>query len=171
MPKMLIRALLLPVVLLAACGGDDDAGDATADAPAATAPAEPSGGGDATVALSKTSAGDVLVDADGRTLYLFTRDASGTSNCTDACAELWPPVQPDGDATAGEGLDESKLGTITRPGGLLQVTYAGHPLYRYAPDAKPGDVTGQGVGGVWFVVDADGEAVTSVEQGAGTPRY
>jgi predicted lipoprotein with Yx(FWY)xxD motif len=166
--RTLTRALLLAgLLLLGACGDDDgeDTGPTAADD--TTAASE-----DATVALSKTSLGDVLVDADGRTLYLFTKDTGSASACSGSCADLWPPVQADDDPTAGDGLDDGDLGTIEREDGTAQVTYAGHPLYRYTPDTKPGDVNGQGVGGVWFVVDAEGEAITESAAGpSSTPSY
>lgn len=155
---------------LAGCGDDDDDGatDAT-EAPATesttesttttsestTAPAE-----DATVALGDTELGQILVDAEGKTLYLFTNDAEGTSTCTGGCAETWPPLVADS-PVAGEGIDESLLDTVARDDGGAQVTYNGHPLYTYAPDQAAGDTEGQGVGGVWYVVDASGNAVES----------
>ncbi len=99
------------------------------------------------------------MDADGRTLYLFTNDSGGTSSCVDACAQLWPPAPAGGDEAVGDGLDAALLSAIERPDGSTQLAYGGHPLYRYTPDASAGDVNGQGVGGVWFAVDASGEAV------------
>ena len=72
--------------------------------------------------------------------------------------------------TAGEGADESLLGTTERDDGEMQVTYDGHPLYTFASDTAPGDTNGQGVGEVWYVVDATGKAVTD-EEGGGRPGY
>ena len=133
-------------VLASGCGDgdDDDVGAGSASDPAA-----------ATVAVASTSLGDVLVDGEGRTLYLFTNDQGGTSSCTGACASAWPSVEVSGDPVAGDGVDEAKLATNADG----QVTYAGRPLYRYAADAKAGDVRGHGVGGVWFAVDAEGDPV------------
>jgi predicted lipoprotein with Yx(FWY)xxD motif len=110
------------------------------------------------LALADTSAGKVIVDGTGRTLYLFATDKPGTSACTAACLDRWPALAGT-TATVGAGLDQSKVGTISRPDGSPQVTYAGHPLYRFASDAAPGDVKGQGVGDVWFVLGADGAAI------------
>lgn len=101
--------------------------------------------------VSTSKAGDLgehLVDASGMTLYLFTKDALGVSNCTDKCAAAWLPLLS---AYLSESKD-SKLGTAKRKDGALQVTYAGQPLYHWANDKKPGDMTGQNVGKVWFVV-------------------
>ena len=96
--------------------------------------------------------GDILVDARGMTLYMYTKDQPSTSNCYDQCAAAWPPLLTDTDPTGPEGLAPG-LGTTTRTDGALQVTYNGMPLYYWVSDQKPGDTTGQNVGGVWFVVN------------------
>jgi predicted lipoprotein with Yx(FWY)xxD motif len=171
-------ALVVGLLLVAACSDDDDpAVDATGDdteEPASSstaayddeAPADDGDGDDAeagspgTVGLGDTDLGEVLVDAEGMTLYLFTQDSEGTSACVDGCAEAWPPLVADGEPTAGDGVDAALLGTIERADGTTQVTYAGHPLYTYAADEAPGDTVGQGVGDVWYAVDASGEAVS-----------
>jgi predicted lipoprotein with Yx(FWY)xxD motif len=78
--------------------------------------------------------------------------------CQGDCLVTWPPLARTGTPTAGTGVDAAKIGTITRSDGSSQVTYAGWPLYHFAADAAPGDVMGQGVGGVWFAVLPDGTA-------------
>ncbi len=114
--------------------------------------------GEATVMVADTDLGEILVDGEGRTLYLFTPDEQGPSVCMDDCLANWPSLT--GPATAGEGVDESLLGTAARTDdGTEQVTYNGWPLYYFAADPGPGDINGQGVGDVWFVVDPAGEAV------------
>lgn len=92
-----------------------------------------------------------LTDANGYTLYTFTKDTAGVSNCADDCAKNWPPftVASADSLVAGVGI-EGELATIERADGKLQVTYKGMPLYYFASDALPGDTTGQGVGDVWF---------------------
>jgi predicted lipoprotein with Yx(FWY)xxD motif len=100
---------------------------------------------------SKNGLGAFLVDEKGMTLYLFTKDTPGVSNCKDACLTAWPPLLTSGDPRADDGVT-GKLGTITRDDGSLQVTYNDLPLYYYISDVAPGDTVGQGVGGVWFVV-------------------
>jgi len=115
---------------------------------------------DATVSITETDLGPVLGDAAGQTLYVFIPDAQGPSTCVDACLGSWPALI--GPATATEGVDEELLGTATRPdGGGEQVTYNGWPLYYFAADIAAGDVSGQGLGDVWFVIDAAGEPVRS----------
>lgn len=103
-----------------------------------------------------------LVDAQGRALYLFTNDTqnSGTSACTDAaCMAEWPALVVTAVPTAGEGVDAALLGTITREDGTMQATYNGWPLYYFSGDTVPGDVNGQAMEGVWFLVSAAGTAI------------
>ncbi len=123
---------------------------------ATTAPNTTSGSGSVTVSIG---AGSFLVDAKGMTLYLYTKDSAGTSVCTGGCASNWPPLTVTGQPSAGTGLTASMLGTITRADGSTQATYNGHPLYYYKNDSAAGDKNGQGVGGVWYVVSASGDAM------------
>jgi predicted lipoprotein with Yx(FWY)xxD motif len=96
--------------------------------------------------------GDVLVDPRGMTLYMYTKDEPSRSNCYDQCAVAWPPLLTDSDPTGPDAVIAG-LGTTERTDGTLQVTYSGMPLYYWAKDQKPGDTTGQNVGGVWFIVN------------------
>jgi predicted lipoprotein with Yx(FWY)xxD motif len=105
--------------------------------------------------------GSFLADDKGMTLYLFTKDSPNTTVCYEKCAVAWPPLLTTGDPVAGEGVDASLLGTIERTDGTIQVTYNGWPLYYYEKDKAPGDVVGQDVGGVWFVVSAAGDQVAT----------
>lgn len=100
---------------------------------------------------SNATLGKFLVDEDGMTLYLFTKDTPGVSNCTGSCLTAWPPLLTIGNPRADDGV-VGKLGTITLADGSLQVTYNDMPLYYYISDVSPGDTVGQNVGGVWFVV-------------------
>ena len=159
--RLVIVAAALPMLLLASCGDDDDGDSSTNAAEGTTSTTAAPAAENATVQLTETSLGKVLTDADGMTLYLFTKDSDGKSACAGPCATTWPPLTVDGAPTAGEGVDEDDLGTITRDDGSTQVTYYGHPLYTYGPDEKAGDVSGQNVGGVWFAVKADGTAAGS----------
>lgn len=118
------------------------------------------GGGAAVAAAATPELGRVLVDSHGRTLYDFHKDKAGKSACYGACAQVWPPLTTSGAAKAGEGAMASKLGTTKRSDGTMQVTYAGHPLYTYAADRKPGDTKGNDIdsyGGQWYALRANGE--------------
>jgi predicted lipoprotein with Yx(FWY)xxD motif len=154
----LAGAAVIPLVALsiAACGGGGSA--ATAATP------KTSSGASATVDVSKSSLGSILVDSTGRTLYLFKADVGMHSVCTGACALKWPPLLATGKSSAGVGLTVSKLATITRSDGNRQITYNGHPLYLFVKDHKPGDVKGQGVtafGAAWFALSPEAPPTTS----------
>ena len=107
------------------------------------------------------------MDADGRTLYVFTKDKGDQSTCSGECATNWPALT--GPATAGTGAQAALLSTATQADGSSQVTYGGKPLYHFAGDAKAGDTNGQGVGSVWYAVAADGELIKAKATGAGYP--
>lgn len=96
--------------------------------------------------------GSFLVDANGMTLYIFTNDEAGVSNCNDDCAVSWPPftVESEGDLATQHGL-LGEISVIERVDGSLQVAYNDMPLYYWAEDATPGDATGHTLGDVWFV--------------------
>lgn len=105
--------------------------------------------------------GPHLVTDSGRSVYLYVEDQGGESACVDACTRNWPPLAAGADEVAlGEGADPALLGTITRPDGTSQVTYAGNPLYTFARDTDEGTTRGQGLGGAFFLVSPAGEAVT-----------
>lgn len=127
----------------------DDYGKASGGTPSVPV----TGDGEEIKTASSAELGTFLVDEDGMTLYLFTKDSPGVTTCFDACLQAWPPLLTNGEPRADDGVTASKLGTITRDDGSIQVTYNGLPLYYYITDVKPGDTTGQGVGGVWFVVE------------------
>lgn len=117
--------------------------------------------GAASVQVSESSAGPILVNSEGFSLYMFTNDAqnSGTSACTGDCLTSWPPLLIQGTPSGGEGVDAALLGTIQRDDGTMQVTYNGWPLYLYSGDKVSGDVNGQGVGGKWHLVSPGGQAI------------
>jgi len=169
---------------LAACGDDDASTTSTAagaaapattaapapapaddpygyevDRPAATsAPAaEPALAGAATVVTAETEIGTVLVDRDGRTLYGFTEDTEGQPTCVEGCADAWPPALVDGEPELGD-LDAAVFTVVEHPDGS-QLKAGDWPLYTFAGDSAPGDVTGQGSGGVWFAVAPDGSLI------------
>jgi len=158
----LALTLLIP---LAACSDDSndsvnaDQTTVTTVAPEETTTTSTSGASsENAVAVASTGLGDVLVSADGMTLYAFTPDSANASTCEGGCAATWPPLADDG-VTPGDGLDASKLGTITRGDGTTQVTYGDHPLYHFTGDQAAGDTNGQGTAGKWFVVAPDGSLI------------
>ncbi|HEX3189431.1 MAG TPA: hypothetical protein VHS30_06550 [Streptosporangiaceae bacterium] len=107
----------------------------------------------AALKVSHTRAGQVLASSRGLTLYYYSADKrhSGKSACTGTCATAWPPLAAPVKAPAGVRLP-GKLGVITRPGGLRQVTLNGYPLYLYIGDKAAGQVTGNNIGGAWHVI-------------------
>jgi predicted lipoprotein with Yx(FWY)xxD motif len=142
--------------------GDDDApAETPAPAPKSQPKPVPSPA-PAVVAVSVRTAdtplGRVMVDADGMTLYAFTKDVDGSPTCVDACANAWPASKVAGEPVTGEGISAA-LTTVDAPGGGKMVRAGKWPLYRFAGDAAPGDTNGQGSGGVWFIVAADGTLI------------
>jgi predicted lipoprotein with Yx(FWY)xxD motif len=159
-----LAGLAAVALAVAACGGSSGGQQAAgygapnpSTAPAAKAPA-----GGASIALASSKLGKILVDGQGRTLYLFQADKGTASTCSGGCAAAWPPVTTTGKPTPGPGVSASKLGTTKRSDGTTEVTYNGHPLYTFAGDGGPGQTSGQGVdgfGGEWNVLTAAGNAV------------
>jgi predicted lipoprotein with Yx(FWY)xxD motif len=135
------------------------AGAATATAAPAAAPAG--------LKLAQSKLGQVLTDDKGHTLYAFTPDQAGESTCYDTCAQTWPPLLTQAAPMGAAGVTASLVGTTTRRDGGKQATYKSWPLYYYAGDQQPGDLKGQGVGGNWFVVGADGSLVKQAGGSAG----
>jgi predicted lipoprotein with Yx(FWY)xxD motif len=125
----------------------------------------------ATVSLRKTNLGMVLVNARGRTLYLFAKDRNAKSSCAGSCARFWPPLLSRSKPTAGSGVKKSMLGTTKRSNGTMQVTYNRHPLYTYALDKGAGQTKGQGnslFGAKWWAVSANGRAIVKAPAGGST---
>lgn len=98
--------------------------------------------------------GNYLTDSDGKTLYYFTKDSSGASACSGNCIKNWPAFTA-GNFVVPSTMNPSDFGTITRDDGTAQVTFKGYPLYYFIRDRKRGEITGQGVGKVWYVVDPE----------------
>jgi predicted lipoprotein with Yx(FWY)xxD motif len=162
-------AALAATLLVAGCGGSDDDTNSAASAPApaydygsgpkqAEAPAEA-----ATIKAVAGALGTMLVDGEGRTLYLWEADTGAKSTCEGPCASAWPPLTTvDPPKISGGGLDRNLLGTSKRADGTLGVTYAGHPLYYFQGDGAAGDANGQGsdgFGAKWWAVAPDGSAI------------
>jgi predicted lipoprotein with Yx(FWY)xxD motif len=162
--------MALTALAVTACGGG---GTATA-APKSAAPVSKPAAPHATVRVAKTGLGRVLVDSRRRTLYLFTKDSGTKSTCSGACATAWPPVRASGKPTVGGAARASLVGTTTRSDGKPQVTYNGHPLYRFVKDKKSGDTNGEGLtafGGSWFAISAAGKPIANPpsKSGGGAP--
>jgi predicted lipoprotein with Yx(FWY)xxD motif len=168
-----VASAAIVALAIAGCGSGSD--NVKASAPAASMKASAPSGAGATVDVRSGSLGSHLVDSQGRTLYLFEKDTGTKSMCSGACASAWPPSTTSGHPTAGSKVDAAMLGTSTRADGKSQLTYNGHPLYRYAGDAAAGDTNGQDLtafGGGWYVVSPagqkiEGHATTSPTNGGG----
>ena len=163
-------AVALALLALAGCGSSSYGGGSAAGSGSSSSAASSS---KADLKTADSSLGKVVVDANGRTVYVFDKDtpASGKSVCSGDCLAKWPPVQ----ATSGEPTVDGvkgQLGTITRDDGTKQVTLGGMPLYLYSGDSHAGDVTGQAVGGVWWAVAPDGTKITKAAASASSaPAY
>ncbi len=156
-------ALAIPALLLAACGSSTAPGSASSSMSTKSSTSSGMTGksksgssgmmaaSKATLMKVKTSIGPVLANSKGFTLYWYAKDTSMTSACTGGCATAWPPLIGTPKAAMGVRLT-GKLAAITRAGGLTQATYKGHPLYTYAGDTAPGQVKGNGLGGVWHAL-------------------
>ncbi|MET0512064.1 MAG: hypothetical protein ABW135_10345 [Thermoleophilaceae bacterium] len=147
----------LAAVALASCGGSSNS------KPIASAPPRTASGQPATLGVENSNLGKILVDSQGRTLYLFQGDTGTKSNCSGACASNWPPLTS-ANPKVGKGASASMTGTTKRSDGTTQVTYNGHPLYTFSGDSSPGQTSGQGVnafGALWYVVSPAGQQVTA----------
>ncbi|GAU68022.1 lipoprotein [Streptomyces sp. NBRC 110611] len=138
-------------------GGSGPGGSASGSGGSGGEPAA-AGPGAGTLALRPDAElGPVVTDSRGMTLYRFDKDTAKPpqSNCSGSCATAWPPVPSDG-ASAPAGIARSALGSVTRTDGTEQLTIGGRPAYRFAKDTAPGDTKGEGVGGTWHALAADG---------------
>lgn len=166
----LVPAALLAAVLLAGCGGGGSTSSTTATSAAAPTTSTTTGSstasGVATVSTRTISGlGAVLVNGQGRTLYIFMPDKHAKVTCVGACAQLWPPdkLASEQKASASGEVKGALLASDPDPEGGRVVTYAGWPLYTYVTDTGPGQATGQNLetnGGKWYVIAASGKPVT-----------
>jgi predicted lipoprotein with Yx(FWY)xxD motif len=180
MSKSLLKRLPVPVklgvplsgaLLVAACSsaaGAPASGSPASGSPVGSSPAGASTTG-TVITTHSGSAGSFLTDGSGRAVYLWTNDSMNKSACMGACVGAWPPVEAKGALTVSGGAKPSDLGTITRSDGSKQVTYDGHPLYYFAGDSGPGQVSGQGndgFGAKWWLVAPTGAQITGAETAA-----
>ncbi|MDF9751983.1 hypothetical protein [Arthrobacter sp. ES3-54] len=164
-----LSALAL-AALLSGCGGGATTTTPTSAAPATSAPAEssaPASSASASMAaavlsVGESKAGQIVVADKGLSVYYFTKNTkdSGNSACTGACLTSWPPVTSTTATPTVNGVT-GKVGTIPTADGKMQVTINGMPIYYYSKDQAAGDTTGQGVGGVWYLVAPSGEMITA----------
>jgi Uncharacterized protein conserved in bacteria len=126
----------------------------TPAAPRAATPAAP-----ASVRVAHTKLGRILVNGEGRTLYLYLKDRGTKSACSRRCMQVWPPAMVSGAPVAGPGVAAAKLTTTRGPDNGRQLVYNGHPLYTLSADVRPGQINGEGFLGTWFVVSAEGKRI------------
>ncbi len=159
-----LSAFALAALLSGCAGGGGTTTTTTAAAPATSAPAAsaPASATAAELKVAESKLGQIVVDGKGMSVYYFTKDTkdSGTSACTGGCLTAWPPVVTTSDAPAVEGVTGT-LGTITTPDGKKQVTINGMPIYYFEKDKAVGDILGQGVNSVWYLVAPSGEMITT----------
>jgi predicted lipoprotein with Yx(FWY)xxD motif len=173
--SILSTVLAVGAVVLAGCGsgynGGGSAGSASSGS-SSSASSSPSSSAQAVLATADTALGHIVVDGKGMTVYVFDKDTpgSGKSACTGGCLAAWPAVVADSAHPEVDGVS-GEVGTITRDDGTLQVTLAGQPLYLWASDKAPGDTTGQGVQGVWWVVKPDGTKITETAAPTASSGY
>lgn len=161
---------LIAALAIAGCGSSNDSGGSSSGGAygsgeestkaASTKPASTGGTAAVVTAASAPKLGRIIVDSKGLTVYDFHKDKGTTSACYGGCAQVWPPLITEGKPEAGEGAMGSKLGTTERKDGTTQVTYAGHPLYTYTADTKPGDAKGNdfsSFGAEWYALQPSGE--------------
>ena len=145
----------------ASSGGYSSKGGGAYGGGETTAAASPEETGAAVVSLGNSpQLGMILVDSQGMTVYDFHKDKGTTSSCYGACAEAWPPLLTEGEPQVGNGASAGQLGTTERKDATTQVTYAGHPLYLFVEDKKPGEANGNDVsafGAEWYALKGSGE--------------
>ena len=127
---------------------------------AATRAAAPS------VQVAKTKLGRILVNAQGRTLYLYMKDRGTTSACSRRCSQVWPPATVSGAPTAGPGVEAARLTTTRGADNTRQLVYNGHPLYTLTADVRPGQINGEGFLGTWYVISAAGKRIGKLSHSA-----
>jgi predicted lipoprotein with Yx(FWY)xxD motif len=164
-PTFLAVAAVVALIALAVSACGSGGGGATASTLPKVANGQP-----ATVGVDDGDLGEILVDSQGRTLYLFQKDSGTKSACFGDCASDWPPLRASGKPTVGSGASSTRVGTTKRSDGKPQVTYNGHPLYLYEGDQKRGDTNGQGLtlfGASWFALSPAGDKVSGQASRAG----
>jgi predicted lipoprotein with Yx(FWY)xxD motif len=154
---------------LTACGGggySSSGSGSGSSAPASQSASQPAAAAAKLAVATVGDYGKIIVDGNGRTVYVFDKDTSGTSNCSGDCLAKWPPVTAGNGTAQLTGIEPSLITTITRSDGTKQLAINGMPLYLFASDSQAGEADGQAVGGVWWVVGADGKKITTQPSGS-----
>jgi predicted lipoprotein with Yx(FWY)xxD motif len=159
---------LIGLIALAGCGSSSSTTAGTTEA-ATGATTASSGGGATTIDVADNpKLGQVLVDSQGHTVYMFEKDdEADESYCKGACAQAWPPVTTKGQPTAGSGVSSSKLTTFKREDGSTQVAFDGHPLYTYVKDEDAEDAYGNGIdqfGAEWYALHPSGQMTEGADK-------
>jgi predicted lipoprotein with Yx(FWY)xxD motif len=153
-----LAAIVAAVALIAGCGGSSSSNSSSSSGG--------SSGGSGTVKTASVSGyGTALVTNAGKSVYVLSSDPANGSKCAGSCAKTWMPVTVSGSASAGSGVDSSKLSTFKRKDGTTQVAYDKHALYTYA---SPGATSGEGVaseGGKWYLIAPSGDPITKSKAG------
>jgi predicted lipoprotein with Yx(FWY)xxD motif len=162
---VLLATSVLGLTLISGCGSFGSS--------STTSTKNTSGQGTALSLIAKkvSNLGSVVTDRDGMTLYRFDKDTSNppASTCEGQCAQTWPPVTTTATQIHLEGVDQNLVGTIARKDGSVQLTLGGWPLYRFAKDAAPGEVKGQGVNNVWYATTPEGKKATGTATAPSQP--
>jgi predicted lipoprotein with Yx(FWY)xxD motif len=166
--KLFVAAALpLAIALIAFAGGSSASSAYSATPFRSVAPASAGvnvAAKQTRLGVASSSLGRIVVDGAGRTMYLFEKDKNHLSACYGACAQYWPPLLSHGKPIARAGAKQSLVGTTRRRNGSMQVTYAGHPLYRYIGDTGPAQTNGAGLqdfGGGWDPISPSGKKIES----------
>jgi predicted lipoprotein with Yx(FWY)xxD motif len=174
---LLFGASVLGLSGLTACGGGDSNDDSSGGTGSSSSPSAGASRAGAAAKLATADVGafgKIVVDGNGRTVYVFDKDSDDPpkSNCDGDCAAKWPPVMAGSAAPQLDGIDASLVGTVTRSDGSKQLTIDGYPLYLFGSDSEAGEAKGQAVGGVWWVLGANGEKITTQpSSGGGNDGY
>jgi predicted lipoprotein with Yx(FWY)xxD motif len=175
-----LSAFAVAALLSGCAGGGGSTTTAPSSAAATSAPTSSAPASSMSASMSASAAaselmvadskmGQIVVDAKGMSVYYYTKDTkdSGTSACTGGCLAAWPPVTTTSSTPSVEGV-MGTVGTIATPDGKKQVTINGMPIYYYAKDKAAGDITGQGVNSVWYLVAPSGEMMTAAPSASGS---
>ncbi|MDX2967985.1 hypothetical protein PWY87_11385 [Kribbella solani] len=169
----LVGVTALGLAGLTACGGGNGYGSSGSSsstpsaAPSSQAPSSQAAGGSKLGTASVGSLGTVVVDGNGRTVYVFDKDTKNKSNCEGGCLAQWPAVAAGTGTPRLTGISPSLVGSITRSDGTKQLTINGMPIYLFARDTQAGQANGQAFGGIWWVIGPDGKKITTKASSSG----